>query len=351
MCCNQMCQRFFLGIGFVILAMVGCDKDTSTASSSSTPAGDKPKKVLIGFIGKSQSNAVFKAAEAGALDAAKELAAKYGVEVEVIVKTPTNESAAQQAERIEELTRMGVHGISVSCSEANTLTQPINRAIDAGVAVMCFDSDAPASKRLYYYGTDDEVCGRVVMEELAKFMDDKGTVAILAGNQSAPNLQKRVAGVREEMKKHPNIKELHDGKGVFYHEETPEKAAQAVNDAQRANPQIQGWAMIGGWPLFTANALQWEPGKVKVVSVDALPQQLPYLASGHVQVLYAQDCYGWGYQSVSMLLEKIVNKKDPEGLDSSTADPTKRRKIDPLTRVTQETAAAYGKQWERWLKK
>lgn len=341
--------RKLIGLALSTLLALGCDN--SSPSQPTATSGEKPKKVLIGFMGKSQSNAVFQAAEAGALDAAKELGAKFGVEVEIVVRTPTDENAAQQAERIEELTRMGVHGIALSCSEASTVIQPINRAADAGIAVMCFDSDSPASKRLYYYGTDDVVCGQAVMKELATLMGDKGTVAILAGNQSAPNLQNRVKGVREEMKSHPNIKELNDGKGVFYHEETPEKAAQAVNDAQRANPQIEGWALIGGWPLFTANALQWEPGKIKVVSVDALPQQLPYLTSGHVQALYAQDCYGWGYESVSMLLEKIVNKQDPQGLDSTTADVTKRRKIDPLTRVTKENAEEYGKKWEKWLKK
>lgn len=341
--------RKLIGLALTTLLALGCDN--SSPSQPAAAGGEKPKKVLIGFMGKSQSNAVFQAAEAGALDAAKELGAKYGVEVEIVVRTPTDENAAQQAERIEELTRMGVHGIALACSEANTVIQPINRAVDSGIAVMCFDSDSPQSKRLYYYGTDDVVCGQAVMKELATIMGDKGTVAILAGNQSAPNLQNRVKGVREAMKSHPNIKELNDGKGVFYHEETPEKAAQAVNDAQRVNPQIEAWALIGGWPLFTANALQWEPGKIKVVSVDALPQQLPYLTSGHVQALYAQDCYGWGYQSVSMLLEKIVNKKDPDGLDSTSADVTKRRKIDPLTRVTKENAEEYGKKWEKWLKK
>jgi ABC-type sugar transport system substrate-binding protein len=35
------------------------------------------------------------------------------------------------------------------------------------------------------------------MEQLAKEMGGKGVVAILAGNQNAPNLQKRVQGVKE----------------------------------------------------------------------------------------------------------------------------------------------------------
>ena len=88
--------------------------------------------------------------------------------------------------------------------------------------------------------------------------------------------------------------------GVFYHVETPEKAAEAVANAQNANPGIGGWCMIGGWPLFTADALKWPAGTVKVVSVDALPAQLNYLRDGHVQVLLAQDCYGWGAKSVEI---------------------------------------------------
>ena len=91
------------------------------------------------------------------------------------------------------------------------------------------------------------------------------------------NLQKRVQAVKDEIKNFPNMKLLDASGGVFYHQETPEKAAEALQAAQNANPQIEGWALIGGWPLFTANALPWEAGKIKVVSVDALPAQLPYL--------------------------------------------------------------------------
>ena len=48
--------------------------------------------------------------------------------------------------------------------------------------------------------------GRQVMSELAIQMDSTGNVAILAGNQNAPNLQKRVQGVREEAAKYPKMK-------------------------------------------------------------------------------------------------------------------------------------------------
>lgn len=296
-----------------------------------------PKKITIGLVAKSQSNPVFQAAYAGAKDAARELGPKYGVEVVIDWQTPADEDAQKQAEAIEQLARSGAQGIAVSCSDANTCTPAIDKAVQLGAVVMCFDSDAPKSKRLCYYGTDDETCGRSVMTELARLMGEKGTIAILAGNQTAPNLQKRVAGVREGLKTYSKMNLLSDG--VFYHRETPEDAAEAVNTAQTTNPQIEGWAMIGGWPLFTKNALRWKPGQVKVVAVDALPAQLSYLESGHVQTLFAQDCYGWGHRSVQILLDKIVKKDDPK-------EP---RLIDPLTRVTRENAAEFRKQWDKWL--
>jgi ribose transport system substrate-binding protein len=175
------------------------------------------------------------------------------------------------------------------------------------------------------------------MDELAAAMGEKGTVAILAGNQAAPNLRVRAQSVRDAAKKYPGIRII----DTYYHPETPEQAAAEVQRQQGAHPEITGWAMIGGWPLFTRDALKWAPGAVKVVSVDALPAQLPYLQSGHVQVLLAQDCYGWGYKSVEMVLEKVVNKKDP-------AD---KRVIDPLAKVTKETAEEFGKKWDKWLGK
>ena len=128
---------------------------------------------------------------------------------------------------------------------------------------------------------------------------------------------------------------------VFYHEETPEKAAATVQREQTAHPEIQGWAMIGGWPLFTRDALKWAPGTIKVVSVDALPPQLSYLEDGHVEVLLAQDCYGWGYKSVQILLDKVVKGKNPPEV----------KIIDPLTKVTKENVAEFAKKWDKWLGK
>src|SRR5438876_10726603 len=292
---------------------------------------------IFGVVAKSQNNAVFQAARVGAEQAAKDLGAKHGITIKIDWRTPNEEDAQKQAEAIEQLVLAGADGIAVSCSDGNKLTDAINSAVKNGVPVATFDSDAPASKRFVTFGIDDLKCGEQVMDELAKIMDGKGIVAILAGNQNAPNLQKRVQGVKNAAKKYPGIK-IRD---TFYHKETPQDAAAKVEQVMQANPDITGWAMIGGWPLFTDNALKWAPGAVKCVAVDALPPELAYLRSGHVQLLLAQQCYEWGYRSVEHLVNKVHLKKDPSAV----------KDVSPLVPVTRDKVDEFAKNWEKWLPK
>ncbi|AKC82225.1 hypothetical protein IMCC26134_04495 [Verrucomicrobia bacterium IMCC26134] len=295
------------------------------------------REITLGLVAKSQGNPVFQAARVGAEDAAKTLGQQLGLKIKIDWRTPNEEDAQKQAEAIEQLVLAGAEGIAVSCTDANKLTATIDRAVENGVPVATFDSDAPASKRFVTYGVNDIECGRQTMLELAKVMHGQGIVAILAGNQTAPNLQKRVQGAREEAKNYPGIT-IRD---VYYHKETPQDSAAKVEQVMQANPDITGWAMIGGWPLFTENALKWAPGTVQCVSVDALPAQLAYIRSGHVPVLLAQQCYQWGYRSVEHLINKIVLKKDP----ASVVD------VSALIPVTKDTVDAFAKNWETWLPK
>ncbi|HEY4299590.1 MAG TPA: substrate-binding domain-containing protein [Candidatus Didemnitutus sp.] len=295
----------------------------------------EPRTITIGLVAKSQGNPVFQAARVGAEDAARELGAKNNLRIKIDWRTPNEEDAQKQAEAIEQLVLAGADGIAVSCSDANKLTDAINRAVDNGVPVATFDSDAPASKRFVTYGVDDIDCGRQTMEELARVMGGKGIVAILAGNQNAPNLQARVRGAREAAAKYPGI----TIRGVYYHKETPQDAVARIEQVMEANPDINGWAFIGGWPLFTENALKWPPGSVQCVSVDALPAQLGYVRSGQVPVLLAQQCYQWGHRSVELLVDKIVFKKDPPAV----------KEVSALIPVTKANVDAYAANWTKWL--
>lgn len=334
-----MKTRCWLGAAAALLSLgLSCPAPAGPLGPDAPRVADKT--IVIGVIAKSQSNPVFQAARTGAEDAARELSKQLGVEVKVNWQTPVNEDAQTQAKYIEQLVSQGVDGISVSCTDGNVLKGPIDAAVAKGVVVVTFDSDSPQSKRMAYYGIDDVEAGRAVMRELAKAMGGKGgPIAVLAGNQTAPNLQARVKGVKEELEK------LKDKgftlKQVYYHKETPADAAAMVQQVQNANPEISGWAMVGGWPLFTENALNGVYDKAKVVSVDHLQTELGYVRSGQVQALIGQDCYGWGHETVKMLVDKIHSGKNPAKVINTFE----------LAVVTKDNVDKYDGLWNKWLGK
>src|SRR5215213_2137096 len=314
----------------------GDGKTAATGDSAkSGAAGAAGKGIKIAMIAKSSDNPVFLAARTGAEAAAKELSAKSGTNVEVEWLTPPKEDGEMQAHRIRQAVNEGVDAILISCSDAGKVTGAINDAVDRGVQVMTFDSDAPQSKRFAFYGVDDARAGQQTMEELARLLNGKGNVAILAGNQNAPNLQKRVQGAKTEAAKHPGIKIV----GVFNHIETPQDASAEVIRVNNAYPEITGWAFIGGWPLFATSLMtELNPAKQKVASVDAIPVQLPYVEKGVVPVLLAQSVYLWGDVGVRTIVDKIQSNKSP-------ANP-----IIPmeLVRVTKDNLGDWARQLKSW---
>ena len=311
----------------------GCRGEQQSAPAA-TPAPARPPGLRIAMIAKSETNPIFVSARKSAEAAAKELAQKHGVPIEIVWMTPADEDGQVQAQKIAQAVKEGVSAILISCSDAGKVTGAIDDAVARGVPVMTFDSDAAESKRFAFYGVDDEKTGETLMRELAAQMRKKGSVAILAGNQNAPNLRKRVDGVKKEAAKNPGIKIV----GTFYHVEKAKDAAAEVVRAQKANPQIQGWAMIGGWPLFTPRLLtELDPAKVKIVAVDALPAELVYVDKGLAPVLLAQPTYLWGYVSVQRIIDKVHLKQDvPEIIPMD------------VVRVTKDNLGTWARQLKDW---
>jgi len=329
-----------ISIGALMLASAcsqsGSEGETASAGSDTT-ASPEDTVYRIGVIAKSNSNPPFQAAKKGAIDAAARLSDEMdGVQVEILWQTPPQEDAQVQAQYVEQLVASGVDGIAISCTDANLLTGALKAAVDKGVVIVTFDSDAPESGRMAYYGVDDKEAGKEVMRQLADQMGGSGKVAILTGNPAASNLQKRVDGVMEQAGEYEGIT---DATVYSFMPETATEAAAKMQQVQSANPDITGWALVGGWPLYTDNALDGIYENAKVVSMDPLPLPLEYVRKGQVQVLVGQPYYGWGEKSVEMIIDKLEFNRTPES-ELIFAD---------FDIVTEDNVEAYGENWEKWL--
>ena len=314
--------------------LFACAKGDKPAEDATPAAAAGGKTFTIAMIAKSSTNPVFLSGRKGAEAAAAELSKEHNMTVKIDWLTPPNEDGTVQAQKISQAVNSGDNAILFSASDPGKVLGAINEAVDRGVPVMTFDSDVPDSKRFSFYGGDDVLMGKQVMDELAKQMNGKGKVAIIAGNQNAPNLQKRVQGARDAAKAYPGIKII----DAFYHNETPQDAAAAVMGVMNANPDVSGFAMIGGWALFTRTLLtDLDPKKVKIVSVDALPAELAYVDAGLAPVLFAQPVYNWGYISAKTIFDKVYLKKDVPA----------HVQMD-LIRVSKDNLGAWARQLKDW---
>lgn len=307
--------------------------------TSSEPAAPAASELTIAVIPKQLDNPVFGYAHQGAERAAKEL----GIKLEW--NAPAQNDEAKQADIFNTFVEQGVDGIAVSCINPEIMGQAIDAAVAKGIHVVTWDSDAPNSKRDAFYGIDDTATGKLLGDELLALLPDGGKVAILSGVQGAQNLADRVAGAKEALAANPKIEVV----DTYYCNDDLTKSVQIIGDVMSQHPDLAGWLMVGGWPLFTNDGLSAiAPGKTKVVSVDPLPDAQHWIADGYVQVCVGQKVFGWGEESVKLLHTLCTGGtiESKNGFVDSGVDIVVNEKTGRYADPKYTALADYAKQFE-----
>lgn len=322
-------KRIGMSAFVVMMAMcglwaVGCGGKDEPAPA--TGAASKPT-LRFAVIPKALDIPVFNYAKIGAERAAAELG-----NIQILWNAPATADQLKQKEILESYITQRVDGIAISSLNGDFLTETINRAIDAGIPVTTWDSDAPNSRRIAFYGVDDLASGRIMGEQAITLLNGKGKVAIIT-SMGATNLQKRLEGIRESLAKAPGIQIVE----VYDIKEDAIRCAEIIATGSRRYPDLGAWLSVGGWPVFTRNALAAvDSSKTKVISFDTISPALDLLREGKVQVLLGQKYFGWGSESVK-LLHDIKNGKRP-------ASPVIDSGVDIVTRDNVEQ---YAEQWKK----
>jgi ribose transport system substrate-binding protein len=277
-----------------------------------------PTKLRFAVMPKTLDLPVFNYAKIGA----EREAARRG-NIEIIWRAPESADQIRQKEILESFITQKVDGIAISCLNGDFLTDTINRAVDAGIPVVTWDADAPKSKRAAFYGVDDKAAGRIMGEQAVKLLGDKGTVAIIT-SVGAVNLQQRLEGVQDVLGRHPNIKVVE----VYDIKEDAVRSAEIIASGTNRYPDLGAWISVGGWPVFTRNALSSVPPTTKVISFDTIPPAPDLLKAGKVQVLLGQKYFGWGSESVRLLADIKAGKMPPSPIVDSGVDVVTAANVD-----------------------
>jgi ribose transport system substrate-binding protein len=315
-------RRVVLVVLLAVWAAGACGRSEQPANG---PAGSK--RLRFAVIPKSLDIPVFNYAKVGAERKAKELG-----DVEILWNAPTNPDQLKQKEVLESYITQRVDGIAISSLNGDFLTGTIDRAIAAGIPVVTWDSDAPKSKRLAFYGVDDFASGRIMGEQAIRLLDGKGKIAIIT-SVGATNLQRRLDGVRDALAKAPAIEVVE----VFDIKEDSVRCAEIMATGTKRYPDLAAWLSVGGWPVFTRNATaSIDPSKTKVISFDTIQPALDLLREGRVTVLLGQKYFGWGSETVQLLYDIKHGKNPPSPIVDSGVDV-----------VTKDNVDAYAATWKK----
>jgi len=207
-------------------------------------------------------------------------------------------TAAKQKEIVEDLLVKGVVGIAISPVDAANQTAMLYQAAAKGLLI-CQDSDAPASQRAFYLGTDNVSAGRAAGEMVKEALPGGGKIMVFVGKKDQQNAIERFQGLREALQ----------GTSITVIDLRTDDGDRARAKANAADtlvkyPDISG--MVGLWAynvpaILSALRDADKSGKVKVVSFDEEDETLDGVKSGTVQGTVVQQPYEFGYRSIILM--------------------------------------------------
>lgn len=129
-------------------------------------------------------------------------ALQYKVTTKVV--GPDNYDPKAEAVEMQNAIAAKPAGILVSVADAAVLQPQIDAAIAAGIPVITMDSDAAASKRLFFIGTNNLEAGRLGGRRVVEKLGGKGNVVFFtfAGQ---PNTEERLKGFKDAFASKPDI--------------------------------------------------------------------------------------------------------------------------------------------------
>ena len=175
-----------------ILLLVGCDHPGGPASR--TPAQQQQQSARTYVIGMSQCN--LGEPWRVQMNADIRAAAQKHPELRVIFKDAQNDTLRQRT-HVEEFINAKVDLLIISPKEAAPLTEPVARAMAAGIPVIVLDRAVLGDRYTCFIGADNVKIGRAAGEWIRRRLGGKGRVVELKGLMTSIPGQDRHRGFRE----------------------------------------------------------------------------------------------------------------------------------------------------------
>jgi len=245
------------------------------------------------FVSTNINLPYWKQAEAGFLDAAQSL----GVKAELV--GPETYDPFGEITVFRKVVDQNPTGICLSAAKPELFTEEIEKAVSAGIPVICVDADVPNSKRILYVGTDNLSAGREGLQRMAGLLPSGGKIVVLT-IPGQRNMDDRLAGAVDSLKNFPALKitKILDDKGNVG------TANDLLSDLIQKKEKIDGILCLeatgGAGAADALHRLDLED-KIPIVAFDADPQTLDWIDRGVITATITQKPYVMSYYGLKFL--------------------------------------------------
>ena len=278
------CGAIVLGLVLVLGAV-----PMASAAGSAKPL-KKGLKVFV--IPKNLGNPYFTTSDSvksgGALAALKALGEK-GTET-----SGTAATAASQIPAIQAAITKGANALVVSASDAAALCPTLKSAMKKHIAVVTYDSDAPACRNLFVNQANTAAIGTSEVDLLAKEIGQSGQIAIVSAAASATNQNAWIGYMKQELQKYPNMSLV----STVYGNDDPTTSTQVTQGLLQQYPNLKGIISPTTVGIAAAAAVLDTPqyrGKVKLTGLGTPNSLRKYVKDGTIDAFELWNPADLGY--------------------------------------------------------
>lgn len=262
--------------------------------------GRGEKKLKLAFVTNNASD-FWTYARRGTEEALKELP-----NVEVDFKIPSDGTAAQQRQVLDDLLANGVDGIAVSPVDPDNQTEFLDK-VASQTLLVCHDSDAAKSKRVCYIGTDNFAAGVEAAKLIKEAIPNGGKIMLFVGMKDAQNAKDRAAGIRKGLE--GSSIEIID---IRTDDVDRARAQKNVEDTLVKYPDIA--CLVGLWSyngpaILNGTKGSGKLGQVKIVCFDEEEETLSGVASGAIYGTIVQQPFEFGKQAIIKMAKYLQGDK------------------------------------------
>jgi ribose transport system substrate-binding protein len=289
---------------FSIVLMTSCGNASPAPAAGSSEGSTVQKEyrfVMIPILAQAWFDIVYNAS----VEMADQLGQMTGTKITIDYQAPATADLVQQSELLERAIATQPDGIAIDSIDVEAQMPIFQEAKRQGIPIILYVNVAPAGSGIPYCGNDFYEQGKYEAEQLVQRLNGQGKVAIIHGVPTNQPHAERFRAIKDVFAAVPGIQVVAEAFDYDDIENAQREAAQIL----AAHPDLSGFAVCdAAGPVGVGVALKEagkQPGQVKYVGIDDLPQLQELMRDGWLDLSVATQPNSLGrWCTLSLFMEK-----------------------------------------------